>query len=827
MQELKKDKKNIMKIAYSWLKEYIDTDLTATQMAEILTQTGLEVAGVEKVESIKGGLRGIVIGEVVECIPHPNSDHLNVTRVNIGSGELLPIVCGAPNVAKNQKVLVATVGTTLYSGDESFVIRKAKLRGEPSVGMICSAKELNLGEDTSGIMVLPNDIAVGTLAKDYFNIKDDYVIEVDITPNRIDGASHYGVARDLVAYLKSRDKKVCYGLKSVENFTPTPSGVAVHIQVENTDSCPRYAGVTLSNVKVAPSPEWLQNRLKSIGLSPINNVVDVTNYVLFETGQPLHAFDRAVVGDNIIVKTMPQNTHFITLDGVERKLSNEDLMICSATEPMCIAGVFGGLKSGVTDSTTEIFLESAYFNPIQIRKTGRRHGLHTDASFRFERGIDPNMTIYALKRASLLIQELTGATISSEINDIYGKEMPGATVQLSINQVNRLTGITIPKEKIIQTLEALEINITEDNGDILLLKIPAYRVDVTREADVIEEILRIYGYNNIPVLSKVNSVLSYAKKPDTYQLKNKIGNYLSSNGFNEIMNNSLTKIAYYEDIKLFPKNEGVLIENPLSQDLGTLRRTLLFGGMENIAYNNKRKRSNLMFYEFGKTYHYNKNEANEHPIKDYSEFDKLGVFLTGNIEEESWNSNTNPTDFFRLKSFVYNTLELLGLDCSLLKEEYLENELFSEALCLTYDKKTVAVIGQVSKSVMKLTDVSQKVFFAEISWEELMKLLKNITVKFKEIPKYPEVRRDFALLLDDNISFSEVKQVIKNSERQLLKNINLFDVYTGDKLPKGKKSYAVSVILQDENATLNEKQIEKTHQKLQKAFEKQLGATLR
>lgn len=816
-----------MKIAYSWLKEYIDTDLTADQMAEILTQTGLEVAGVEKVESIKGGLKGIVVGEVVECIPHSNSDHLNVTKVNIGSGELLPIVCGAPNVGTGQKVLVATVGSTLYSGDESFVIRKAKLRGEPSEGMICSEKELNLGEDTSGIMVLPSEVEAGTLAKDYYNIEDDYVIEIDITPNRIDGASHYGVARDLVAYLKSKDKKVAYGLKSVENFKPTPNGTSVNIQVENAESCPRYAGVTLSNVKVAPSPEWLQNRLKSIGLSPINNVVDITNYVLFETGQPLHAFDRAVVGNDIIVKTMPQDTLFTTLDGIERKLNNEDLMICSATEPMCIAGVFGGLTSGVTDDTTDIFLESAYFNPVQVRKTGRRHGLHTDASFRFERGVDTEMTIYALKRASLLIQELTGATINSEINDVYSKKILGATVHLSLHQVKRLTGIIIPKEKIIQILEALEINIVEENEDILTLKVPAYRVDVTREADVIEEILRIYGYNNVPVLSKVNSVLSYAKKPDTYQLKNKIGNYLSANGFNEIMNNSLTKLAYYENLELFPKSGAVLIENPLSQDLGTMRRTLLFGGMENIAYNNKRKRNNLMFYEFGKTYHYNKNEANEHPIKDYSEYDKLGIFLTGNVEEEAWNANTNPTDFFRLKAFVYNTLELLGLDSTLLKETHLQNELFEESLSLEYNKKGIATIGQVSKLVMQLTDVSQKVFFAEIAWEEILKLLKNTTVKFKEISKYPEVRRDFALLIDDNISFSEVKQVIRNSERKLLKNINLFDVYTGNKLPKGKKSYAVSVTLQDENATLNEKQIEKVHQKLQKAFEKQLGASLR
>ncbi|PVX49917.1 phenylalanyl-tRNA synthetase beta subunit [Balneicella halophila] len=816
-----------MKIAYSWLKDYIKTDIAPEKIANILTQTGLEVGSIEKIEAIKGGLNGVVVGEVKECMPHPNSDHLNLTKVDVGSGDLLPIVCGAPNVATGQKVMVATVGTIFYDEDKEFVIKKAKLRGEPSEGMICSEAELGVGNDASGIMVLPQEAVIGTPAKEYFNLKDDYAIEIDLTPNRIDGASHIGVARDLAAFLKVHNEPTEYTKPSVADFHEATAMNPVKIVVDSSESCPRYAGISLDNITVKPSPDWLQNRLRTIGLTPINNVVDITNYVLFETGQPLHAFDRVQVGDTIQVKTLPEGTKFITLDGVERELNGEDLMICNSEKPMCIAGVFGGIESGVTDETTSIFLESAYFNPVQVRKTARRHALNTDASFRFERGVDPDITIYALKRATLLLQEITGATISSEIADYYPKKIKGATVTLALSQVERLTGVKIPKQKIIEILKALEITVTENRDDALLLEIPAYRVDVTREADVIEEILRIYGYDNIPVKSQVNSVLSYAKKPDTYQLKNTIGDYLSANGFNEIMNNSLTKSLYYQGIEEVVEGTEVLLKNPLSQDLDSMRRSLVFGGLESIAYNSNRKRSDLKFYEFGKTYHYFHDEDASHPVKNYSEFDKLAIFITGKTTEQSWNVTATVSDFYYLKAYTFNILEKLGINKESIVEEDFSNELYVEGLKLTIGKNIIGYLGQLKKQIVKVADVSQDVFYAEINWEVVLDLIKTHNIVFKPLAKYPEVRRDFALLLDEKITFKEVKKLIKQTERKLLKNIQLFDVYTGDKLPEGKKSYAVAVILQDENATLTDKQIDKVSQKLQRAFEKQLGASLR
>lgn len=816
-----------MKIAYSWLKDYIETTLNPQEIANILTQTGLEVGGIEKIEAIKGSLSGVVVGEVVACEPHPNSDHLNLTKVNVGRETLLPIVCGAPNVAKGQKVMVATVGTIFYEEDKEFVIKKAKLRGELSEGMICSETELGVGTDSSGIMVLPNEAIVGTAAKEYFKLEEDYAMEIDLTPNRIDGASHIGVARDLAAYLQTHGTPSSYSKPSITDFQES-KGNPVEIIIENSNSCPRYAGICLDNVKVEASPEWLQNRLKTIGLVPINNIVDITNYVLFETGQPLHAFDQDKVGNKVHIKTVAQGTKFTTLDGIERQLHSEDLMICNAAaQPLCLAGVFGGLDSGISQATKRIFLESAYFNPVQVRKTARRHGLNTDASFRFERGVDPEMTCYALQRAALLMQKFAGATIASAVMDAYPKKLEGATVLLSVPQVERLTGVCISKEKIKTILESLEIQIVEDNGEVLSLKVPAYRVDVTREADVIEEILRIYGYDNIPVKNQVKSVLSYAQKPDTYQLKNMISDYLSANGFNEIMNNSLTKAAYYEDVEMFAKSESVFLKNPLSQDLGVMRRTLLFGGLESIAYNVNRKRGDLKFYEFGKTYHYQENNEATHPVKNYSEHDKLGIFLTGNATEPSWSTAAVATDFYGLKSYVLNVLEKLGTHKDSLTETVICDEMFAEGLQLAIGKKVVGKLGQLTKKFLQRTATTQAVYYAEIEWERVLELNQNTTISFKALAKYPEVRRDFALLLDEEISFADVKQVVKQAERKLLKEVALFDVYKGDKLPKGKKSYAVAVTLQDEGATLTEKQIEKVSQKLQKAFEKQLGASLR
>lgn len=816
-----------MKIAYSWLKDYIETTCSVEEMATILTQTGLEVGGIEKIEAIKGGLEGVVVGKVVTCKPHPNSDHLNLTQVNVGGEELLPIVCGAANVAEGQKVMVATVGTTFYDGDKSFVIKKAKLRGELSEGMICSEVELGVGNDNSGIMVLPEEAVLGTSAKEYFQIKDDYAIEIDLTPNRIDGASHIGVARDLAAYLQvHQNTPVHYNKPSVDAFE-SKEGQPIKIEVEDAALCPRYSGIALENIKVAPSPEWLQNRLKTIGLTPINNVVDITNYVLFETGQPLHAFDSNSVQGEIKVARLAAGTKFTTLDDVERTLDADDLMICNATQPMCIAGVFGGKDSGVTDNTTSIFLESAYFNPVSVRKTARRHGLNTDASFRFERGVDPEMVSYSLKRATLLLQEIAGATVCSQLIDIYPEEIKGAEVLLSVAQVQRLTGVTIEKDKIKDILAALEITVKEDRGEELLLAVPAYRVDVTREADVIEEILRIYGYNNIPVKSEVKSVLSYTQKPDSYQLKNKISDYLAANGFHEIMNNSLTKVAYYEDLEAYPMEEAVILQNPLSQDLGTMRRSLLFGGLESIAYNVNRKRSDLRLFEFGKTYHYAKDESKEHPVQDYTEKDELGIFLTGNREEQNWNTAATPSDFYYLKAYVLNLLEKLGLNRDSIGEKFVNDEIFAEGLELSIGKTKLATLGSLTVKVLKKANVSQAVYFAEIHWDVVLKFAKKGDIVFHPLPKYPAVRRDFALLLDESVSFSDVKKVIVQSERKLLKSVSLFDVYKGDKLPQGKKSYAVAVVLQDDEATLTEKQIEKVSQKLQKTFEKQLGASLR
>lgn len=815
-----------MKISYKWLKDYINLDLSPEQMDEILTQIGLEVGGIEKFQSIKGGLEGLVIGEVKTCKPHPDSDHLSLTTVDVNNGELLPIVCGASNVAAGQKVVVATVGTVLYDGDESFTIKKSKLRGELSMGMICAEDEIGLGNSHDGIMVLPSNAVVGTPAKEYFNIEDDLTIEIELTPNRIDGASHIGVARDLAAYLKQQNN-IDYTIPSVEDFKVENNNLPIDVKVENNEACHRYSGVCISGVKVAESPEWLQNRLKAIGLKPINNVVDITNYVLFETGQPLHAFDYAKTNGKVVVKTLADGTLFKTLDEVERELNEKDLMICNDKEPMCIAGVFGGIESGVTETTTDIFLESAYFDSVFVRKTARRHGLNTDASFRFERGTDPNNTVYAMKRAALLIKEIAGGEIASELIDIYPNPVEDFKVEVSVERIESLIGKEIGKEIIKNILAALEIKIEKEDGDTLNLLVPPYRVDVKREADIVEEVLRIYGFNNIEVSSKVNASLSYAPKVNEHKLRNTIADMLTAAGFNEIMNNSLTKASYYEGMESFKQEQTVRIFNPLSSDLNAMRQGLLFGGLECIAYNINRRNANLKVYEFGKSYQHIVNPENENPVKNYFEKERLGVFICGNKTTASWNLKEEPTSFYHLKAFVENILKRLGFDVEKLKIKETENDQFTEGLSYALKKTVLVEMGMVNRKILKTMDIDTQVYYADFDWATLIQEAVKNKVSYTELPKYPAVKRDLALLIDKSVSFAEIKNIAFNSERNLLKSVSLFDIYEGEKLGEGKKSYAVSFILQDTEKTLNDKQIDKIMQKLINSYQKQLGAELR
>ncbi len=816
-----------MKVSYKWLKDYIDIDLSSAEMDNILTQTGLEVGGIETIQSIKGGLEGLVIGEVKTCVAHPNSDHLSMTTVDVNGEELLPIVCGAPNVAAGQKVVVATVGTVLYDGDDSFVIKKSKIRGEVSLGMICAEDEIGVGAGHDGIMVLPEDAVAGTLAKKYFNVEDDIAIEIDLTPNRIDGASHIGVARDLAAYLK-QEKDIEYKIPSVDAFKVENNETPIEVVVENQEACHRYSGVCINGITVSESPEWLQNRLKAIGLSPINNVVDITNYVLFETGQPLHAFDyEKITGNKVIVKTLAGGTQFTTLDETKRELNEKDLMICNSEAPMCIAGVFGGLESGVSDSTTSIFLESAYFDAVSVRKTARRHGLNTDASFRFERGTDPNNTVYAMKRAALLIKEIAGGSISSEVIDLYPNPVADFKVEVSVDRIERLIGKKIGKETIKNILTALEIGIEKEDGDTLNLLVPPYRVDVKREADIVEEVLRIYGFNNVEVPNKVNACLSYAPKPDEHKLKNTIADLLSYGGFNEIMNNSLTKASYYEGLESLKLEETVRIFNPLSSDLNAMRQSLLFGGLECIAYNINRRNADLKFYEFGKSYQHVVNPENENPVDNYFEKEHLGVFMCGNKTAANWNLKEEPTNFFHLKAFAENVLKRLGFNIDKLRINETENDQFTEGLSYGVKKKVLVEVGMVSGKILKAMDIDVPVFYADFDWEMLISEARKNKVEYAEISKYPAVKRDLALLIDKATSFAEIKTIAFNCEKNLLKSVSLFDVYEGEKLGTDKKSYAVSFIIQDTEKTLNEKQIDKIMQKLIKSYQKQLGAELR
>lgn len=820
-----------MNISYNWLKEYLDFDLQPEEVSAALTSIGLETGGVEEVQTIKGGLEGLVIGEVLTCVEHPNSDHLHITTVNVCGEEPLQIVCGAPNVAAGQKVVVAVNGTKLYDGDEVFTIKRSKIRGVESNGMICAEDEIGIGTDHAGIIVLPADAVVGTPAKEYYNVKSDYVLEVDITPNRVDGTSHFGVARDLAAYLKQNGKPTELKRPSVDAFKIDDETPAIEVIVENTEACPRYSGVTIKGVTVKESPEWLKNRLNIIGLRPINNVVDVTNYVLHEMGQPLHSFDAGkVTGDKVIVKTMPEGTKFVTLDGVERTLTDRDLMICNTEEAMCIGGVFGGLDSGVTEQTTDVFLESACFHPTWIRKTARRFGLNTDASFRFERGLDANNTIYVLKRAALLIQEVAGGKITGSIQDVYPNPVQPYTVELTYNKINSLIGKDIPVETVKSILASLEMEIVSETTEGLTIHVPVYRIDVQRDVDVIEDILRIYGYNNIEFSDSVKSNLSYKTATDrSYDLQNLISEQLCGSGFNEIMNNSLTRSAYYDELTTYPVSHCVMLMNPLSADLNGMRQTLLFGGLESIEHNVKRKNGNIRFFEFGNCYDYNVEKKREDAtLAEFSEDYRLGLWVCGDRVENSWAHADEKATVYELKAYVENILIRLGVNLKKVVFGNLSNDIYSTGVSITTTSgRELGTFGIVNRKICKAMDIDFEVYYAELSWTLLMKETKKNKVTFSEISKFPAVKRDLALLLDKSVQFAEIEKIAEESERKLLKEVSLFDVYEGKNLPAGKKSYAVSFYLQDETKTLNDKQIDAIMQKIRKNLESKLGASLR
>ena len=940
-----------MNISYNWLKEYVNFDLTPDETAAALTSIGLETGGVEEVQTIKGGLEGLVIGEVLTCTEHPNSDHLHITTVNLGDGEPVQIVCGAPNVAAGQKVVVATLGTKLYDGDECFTIKKSKIRGVESTGMICAEDEIGIGTDHAGIIVLPENAVPGTLAKDYYNIKSDYVLEVDITPNRADACSHYGVARDLYAYLIQNGKQATLQRPSVDGFKVENHDLNIEVKVENSEACPHYAGVTVKGVTVKESPEWLQNKLRLIGVRPINNVVDITNYIVHAFGQPLHCFDAGKIkgnevivktmpegtpfvtldeverklnerdlmicnkeeamciagvfggldsgsteattdvfcphyagvtvkgvtvkespewlqnklrligvrpinnvvditnyivhafgqplhcfdagkikGNEVIVKTMPEGTPFVTLDEVERKLNERDLMICNKEEAMCIAGVFGGLDSGSTEATTDVFIESAYFHPTWVRKTARRHGLNTDASFRFERGIDPNSVIYCLKLAALMVKELAGGTISSEIKDVFTTPAPDFIVDLAYEKVHSLVGKVIPVETIKSIVTSLEMKITNETAKGLTLAVPPYRVDVQRDCDVIEDILRIYGYNNVEIPTTLNSSLTTKGEHDkSNKLQNLIAEQLVGCGFNEILNNSLTRAAYYDGMETYPSNHLVMLLNPLSADLNAMRQTLLFGGLESIAHNANRKNADLKFFEFGNCYHFDADKKNEEKVlAPYSEDYHLGLWVTGKKVSNSWAHADENSSVYELKAYVENILKRLGLDLHNLVVGNLTDDIFAAALSInTKGGKRLASFGIVTKKLLKAFDIDNEVYFADLNWKELMKAIRSVKISYKEISKFPAVKRDLALLLDKNVQFAEIEKIAYETEKKLLKEVELFDVYEGKNLEAGKKSYAVSFLLQDESQTLNDKMIDKIMSKLVKNLEDKLGAKLR
>ena len=820
-----------MNISYNWLKRYLKTDISAEEMAKILTDIGLEVEGFEQIETIKGGLKGVVVGQVLTCEDHPDSDHLHITTVDVGGEAPLGIVCGAPNCRQGLKVLCATVGTVLYpgGGDEEFKIKRSKIRGVESLGMLCAEDELGIGESHDGIMELPEDAVVGMSAKEYLHIEDDYLIAIGLTPNRVDAASHIGVARDLYAYLKANGREVALEWPSVEEFKVDDPTAEIGVRVENAEAAPRYCGVSVKGCKIAPSPEWMQNCLRAAGINPKNNLVDITNFVLFELGQPLHAFDaRKIEGKEVVVRTCDEGTPFVTLDGVERKLTAQDLMICSAERPMCIAGVFGGLDSGVSDETVDVFLESAYFNPVWVRKTAKRFGLNTDSSFRFERGVDPNLQLYALKRAALLMKELAGGQIVGEVIDINPTPAKDFVFELSLKRLTMLIGKEIGEEKVRTILEALEVKVLSENEGVLTVAVPPYRVDVQREADLVEDILRIYGYNNVEIPQQVRSTLSYAPRPDRTKLMNLTANFLTSNGYTEIMSNSLTKAAYYEKTESYPASRCVRIMNPLSADLSVMRQTLLFNMLEAMALNINHKNGDLKLYEFGNCYSYNSEAAAEEDgLKAYTEEYRLAMAVTGVATPQSWDSKPAKASFFTLRAMAEKVLRRFGLDIYALKAEPTQNDIFSEGLTLSLNGKVLLEMGVVSAKMRKMCDVKQSVYFLELNFDQLVKTTKKHRITAQELSKFPEVKRDLALLVDTQTTFAQLREVALQAERKLLKSVSLFDVYEGDKLPEGKKSYALSFVLEDKTRTLDDKTIERVMSNLQKQFESRCGAVVR
>lgn len=806
-----------MKISYNWLKQFIKTDWSSEKTAELLTDLGLEVEGIEKYQSIKGGLEGIVVGHVLTCIQHPNADKLKITTVDLGTGEPVQIVCGASNVAVGQKVPVATIGTKLYDKEgNSFEIKKGKIRGEESHGMICAEDEIGLGDSHDGIMVLDESLEPGTPAAKVFNIENDEVFEIGLTPNRADAMSHWGVARDLRAGMIQQDLNVELITPSVSSYKVEKRTLKIDVKVENTTLVPRYCGVTISNVKVGPSPAWLQNRLKSIGLTPKNNIVDVTNYVLHELGQPLHAFDASKIHGKVVVKNATEGEKFVTLDDVERTLSKDDIMICDEKGSLCIAGVMGGKNSGVTDSTSAIFLESAYFNPVSVRKTAKRHGINSDASFRFERGIDPTITEYALKRAAILIREVAGGEMTSDIIEVHPKKAEDFPVLLNLEKVKKVIGQEIPDEEIKNILVSLDIKVNSITKVGLGLTVPAYRVDVTREIDVIEEILRVYGYNNIQFTQKLNATTAHSSRTEDYKIQNIIANLLVANGFNEMMANSLTTPTYVNLSESLHEKNNVLMLNPLSNDLSAMRQSMLFSALEAVSFNINRRNGDLRLFEFGKTY--------QKILAGHQEKAHLTLTMTGNRNIESWTNPQKPSDFFLFKGYVQTILERLGIKNTTISA--LKSDIYAEGISLEVGASTIVEFGTIKKSVLKHFDIKQEVFFADFNWAGILKHLSS-NVKFAEIPKYQEVRRDLALLLDEKIEFAKILELAQKTEKGLLKEVDLFDVYQGKNLPEGKKSYAVSFILQDSTKTLTDSQIDKVMSKLTQTFETELGASLR
>ena len=822
-----------MKVSYKWLKEYVDFDLTPQQTADALTSTGLEVDSLEEVQSVKGGLKGLYVGKVLTCVPHPNSDHLHITTVDLGKGEPQQIVCGAPNVAAGQKVIVADLGCVLYDGDKEFTIKKSKLRGVESLGMICAEDEIGVGTSHDGIIVLPDDAPVGQPAAEYYHLESDWVIEIDLTANRADALSHYGVARDLYAWLRQNGYETRLHRPDCSKFVVDNEDLPIDVEIENTEACKRYACLSVTDCDVKESPDWLQEKLRVVGLRPINNIVDITNYIMLAYGQPMHCFDADMVkGHRIVVRTQPEGTHFTTLDGEDHILGEHDLSICNAEEPMCIAGIFGGKGSGTYETTRNVVLESAYFHPTWIRKSARRHGLSTDASYRFERGVDPNGTIYALKQAAILCRELAGGKVSMQIRDVYPQPMPNFNVRLEYEYCDRLIGKRLGAETIKSIATSLEMKILKEDAEGVDLEVPAYRVDVQRPCDVVEDILRIYGYNNIEIPTMLKSSLTVKGEEDLeHKMENTVSEQLVGEGFNEILNNSLSRVAYYEEDKLnaYPWSKTVKVMNPLSADLGVMRQSILFGGLESIARNVNRKSQNLKFFELGNTYTFDaESHTEESPIKAYKQQYHLGMWVTGNRVEGSWIHPDEKSNVYELKAYLLNVLRRVGVSTSEVVEENGDNNIFSHSRSIkTRGGKLIAEYGVLAAQVLKTCGIGQPVFFADLNWTELMRLVHKHKIEYKEISKFPQVSRDLALLVDKSVEFAEIEKIAYQTEKKLLKNVELFDVYEGKNLPAGKKSYAVNFIIQDDNRTLNDKAIDAVMKKLIANLTNKLGAELR